>query len=90
MTELLHSVSPADPRDEIGRFPVADAAAVDASVARARRAQPAWRAAGFEERVKVLRRFRDLAAGGVKLATARHDAKGLARNKFTSPGGTPT
>jgi succinylglutamic semialdehyde dehydrogenase len=66
VTELLHSVSPADPRDEIGRFPVADAVAVDAAVARARRAQPAWNAAGFEARAKVLRRFRDLAAEGVE------------------------
>lgn len=66
MTELLRSTSPADPRDEIGHFPVADAAAVDAAVARARRALPAWRAAAFEERAKPLRRFRDLAAEGAE------------------------
>jgi succinylglutamic semialdehyde dehydrogenase len=58
---ILRSFSPADPRDELGVFPVADAAAVDAAVARARRAFPAWRDAGFEARARVLRRFRDLA-----------------------------
>jgi succinylglutamic semialdehyde dehydrogenase len=61
VTDLLRSVSPADPRDELGVFPVADAAAVDAAVARARRAFPAWRDAGFEARARVLRGFRDLA-----------------------------
>jgi succinylglutamic semialdehyde dehydrogenase len=57
----LVSVSPADPNDEIGRFPVATAQCVDAAVARARRAFPSWRDAGFEARAGVLRRFRDLA-----------------------------
>jgi len=59
VTETLASVSPAEPSDRIGRFPVADAAAVDAAVARARRAFPAWRDLGFERRAAVLRRFRD-------------------------------
>lgn len=61
MTELLHSVSPSDPRDRIGSFPVADEAAVDAAVARARRAFPAWRDAGLEARAGVLRRFAEAA-----------------------------
>lgn len=61
MSEILRSVSPSDSSDEIGRFPVADAAAVDAAVVRARRALPGWRDAGFEVRARVLRRFRDLA-----------------------------
>jgi succinylglutamic semialdehyde dehydrogenase len=61
VSEVLRSLSPADPDDEIGRYPVADARAVDAAVARARRAFPAWRDAGFEARARVLRRFRDLA-----------------------------
>jgi succinylglutamic semialdehyde dehydrogenase len=61
VTELLRSVSPADPGDEIGRFPVADAAAVDAAVARARSAFPSWRDAGFEARAARLRRFGELA-----------------------------
>jgi succinylglutamic semialdehyde dehydrogenase len=80
VTELLRSVSPADPRDELGRFPVADAAAVDAAVARARRAFPVWRDAGFEARAGVLRRFRDLAlAGSEELArlVAREMGKAL-------------
>jgi len=61
VSEWLRSVSPSDPEDEIGRFPVADAAAIEAAVARARSALPAWRDAGFEARARVLRRFRDLA-----------------------------
>jgi len=60
--DLLVSTSPADPGDELGRFAVADADAVDAAVARARAASPAWRDAGVEARARVLRRFRDLAA----------------------------
>ena len=66
MSALLRSVSPADPEDEVGRFPVADAAAVDAAVALARRAFPAWRDAGLEARSRVLRRFRDLAREGAE------------------------
>jgi succinylglutamic semialdehyde dehydrogenase len=57
MGDWLESVSPADPRDSIGRFPIADARAVGDAVARARAAQPAWRAAGFDARAAVLRRF---------------------------------
>jgi len=60
--EALQSVSPADPGDVIGTFPLADAAAVDAAVARARRALGRWREAGFDARARVLRGFRDLAA----------------------------
>jgi succinylglutamic semialdehyde dehydrogenase len=57
----LRSVSPADSRDVIGTFPVADATAIDAAVTRAREAFPAWRDAGLEHRAGLLRRFRDLA-----------------------------
>ena len=60
MGETLRSVSPADPRDEVGRFAVADARAVDAAVARARAAFAGWRDAGFEARAAVLRRFATL------------------------------
>jgi succinylglutamic semialdehyde dehydrogenase len=62
VSDFLRSVSPADPNDELGRFPVADSEAVDAAVARARAAFPAWRDAGFEVRAGLLRRFRDFAA----------------------------
>ncbi len=62
MSDLLVSRSPADPKDEVGRFPMADAAAVADAVERARAAFPAWRDAGFEARAAVLRRFRDRAA----------------------------
>jgi succinylglutamic semialdehyde dehydrogenase len=61
VAEILRSVSPADPSDEIGRFPIWDALSIDEAVERARRAFPAWRDAGFEGRAAVLRRFRDLA-----------------------------
>ncbi len=61
MSETLRSVCPADPEDEVGRFPVADAAAVDGAVARARAAFPAWGEAGFQARAAVLRRFADVA-----------------------------
>ncbi len=43
-------------REEIGVVPVAGVAEVRAAVARARAAQPAWAAAGFDERAKVMRR----------------------------------
>ncbi len=59
MSEILTSLSPSDPQDEIGRFPVADAAAVAAAVARARAAFPTWRDAGPDARARVLRRFGD-------------------------------
>ena len=55
----LRSVSPADPGDEIGRFAIASDRDVGDAVARARRAFPAWRDAGFEARAGVIRRFRD-------------------------------
>ena len=61
MAEILRSVSPADPADELGRFPVWDELAIDEAVMRARAAFPAWRDAGFEARAAVLRRFAELA-----------------------------
>lgn len=60
MDELV-SVSPADPHDEVGRFRIGDAGAVDAAVSRARDAFPAWRDAGLEARAKLLLRFAALA-----------------------------
>ena len=60
MPEVIRSVSPADPSDELGRFPIWDELAVDEAVDRARRAFPAWRDAGFEARAAVLRRFAEL------------------------------
>ena len=61
MTERFESRSPADPSDVLGCFPVADEAAVDTAIARARRAFVAWSAAGFEARAALLQRFRDRA-----------------------------
>jgi succinylglutamic semialdehyde dehydrogenase len=61
LPEVVRSVSPADPGDDIGRFPIWDELAIDEAVARARRAFPAWRDAGLAARAAVLRRFRDLA-----------------------------
>jgi succinylglutamic semialdehyde dehydrogenase len=64
VSEWLASVSPADPNDEIGRFPVAGAPEIDAAVERARRAFPAWRDAGLDARAALLRRFRDRVRSG--------------------------
>ena len=77
---VLRSVSPADPEDRVGTFPVADAAAVAAAVAGARAAFQAWRDAGFEARADVLRRFAERAReAGPELAdlVAREVGKAL-------------
>jgi succinylglutamic semialdehyde dehydrogenase len=70
VSEWLASVSPADPADQIGRFAIAGEPEVAAAVARARRAFPAWRDAGFEARARILRRFAEL---------SRESAEELAR-----------
>ena len=62
MSEQLESVSPSDPDDIVGRFPVSDASGVAAAVARAREAFPAWRDAGPAARAAVLERFARLCA----------------------------
>jgi aldehyde dehydrogenase (NAD+) len=51
-----------DPRngETLGRYPVADAAQVDAVVARARAAAPEWAELGFAGRARVLGRWRAL------------------------------
>jgi len=61
VADVLVSRAPANPTDEIGRFAVADAGAVDDAVTRARRAFPKWRDRGLEARIAVLRRFAALA-----------------------------
>lgn len=61
MVEVIRSVSPADPADEVGRFAVWETAALDEAVVRARDAFPGWRDAGLEARAAVLRRFAALA-----------------------------
>ncbi len=60
--ETIRSTSPADPTDEIGVFPVADANAVSRAVGVARDAFPAWRDAGFDARAKIARAFAEIAA----------------------------
>lgn len=52
--------SPADPSDCLGHFEVAEPPQVDAAVARARAAFPAWRDAGFDARASILRRFQQV------------------------------
>src|SRR5688500_9025208 len=51
----LRVSSPAT-KETIGELPVATAADVEAAVARARAAQPAWAAKSFAERAKVMYR----------------------------------
>jgi succinylglutamic semialdehyde dehydrogenase len=84
----LLSLSPADTGDEIGRFDVADEAAVHDAVDRARSAFPAWRDAGFAARAEALRRFRDDTAARTEelaqliareMGKAIWDARGEAR-----------
>ena len=80
MSESLRSVSPADPTDEVGRFAIWDAAAIDEAVSRARAAFPSWRDAGSEARAAVLRRFGALAnerAGELARLIAREVGKAL-------------
>ncbi|MEN8162312.1 MAG: aldehyde dehydrogenase family protein, partial [Myxococcota bacterium] len=80
MKDHIRSVSPADPADELGRFAVWGADAVDEAVGRARKAFPAWRDAGFEARAAVLRRFAKLAserAGDLAQLIAREVGKAL-------------
>jgi succinylglutamic semialdehyde dehydrogenase len=57
VSDFLHSVSPADPSDDLGRFPVWDGDAVGEAIRRAGAAFPAWRDAGFEARAVTIRRF---------------------------------
>ncbi len=64
MSDRLVSVSPADPADEIGRYPLAGEPEIELAVARARRAFAAWRDAGLEARSRVLRRFAELVREG--------------------------
>ncbi|NJC73382.1 aldehyde dehydrogenase family protein [Planosporangium thailandense] len=58
---VLVSTSPAT-GDEVGRFPVASAAEVDAAVARARTASSWWASLGFDGRRERLLRYRSLLA----------------------------
>lgn len=74
-TEMI-STNPADGA-EVGRFPVADAAAVDAAVARAREAGRWWAGLGFRERRHRLLRWRALVADRMTdLAGRLHDETG--------------
>ena len=61
MTDMLISTSPAEPERELGRFAIAERAAVDAAVERARGAFRDWRNGGFDKRAEVLRRYAELA-----------------------------
>lgn len=56
-----HTRDAVDPRSDevIARIPVGDAADVDAAVAAARAAQPAWAALPLEERLRMLEEFID-------------------------------
>jgi len=56
-SEFLISTSPADPRDEIGRFQQAGPDDVSDAIARARGAFPAWRDLGLPARSAILERY---------------------------------
>lgn len=60
MDPILESLSPADPSDVVGRFPIWNEETTQEAVARARDAQPRWRDAGLEARTAVLRRFAEI------------------------------
>jgi len=80
VSDSFHSTNPADPEDVIGEFPVADAAAVAAGVARAREAFPAWRDLGLDGRAAVLRRFQaaaDARKGELARLIARESGKAI-------------
>lgn len=53
-------VSPIDRDWVLGRFPLAQAADVEAAIAAARRAFPPWRATPFAERARLMRRVAEL------------------------------
>ena len=57
LEDPLVSTAPADPNDEIGRFPRATPTAIDAAIDRARTAFPAWRDLGLAGRAAILERF---------------------------------
>src|SRR5262249_5669849 len=61
MAQILESVSPSDPTDVVGRFPIDDAASVAQAVDRARAAFPRWRDFGADARADVLERFARIA-----------------------------
>ena len=80
MTDWLVSTSPANPEDEVGRFPIADDAAVDRALARARDAFPVWRDLGDDERAAIVRRFGEVAdqrKADLALLIAREVGKAL-------------
>ncbi|MEX0735270.1 MAG: aldehyde dehydrogenase family protein [Steroidobacteraceae bacterium] len=52
--------SPIDRKLPLGRFPLANAAEVDAALAAAHRAFPAWRATSMAERVRLMRKVADV------------------------------
>ena len=52
--------SPIDNQLKLGRFPLAQAAEVDAAIAAAHRAFPAWRNTPLAERVRLMRRAADI------------------------------
>jgi acyl-CoA reductase-like NAD-dependent aldehyde dehydrogenase len=66
MEPIMPSLTKKSPTtgEVLGEFPIADAAEVRAAVARARAAQPAWRALGLERRLEVLSRLQGVIRDG--------------------------
>jgi aldehyde dehydrogenase (NAD+) len=61
MTEVV-SVNPARPREQIATFPVSTPSTVDAAVARAARAQPAWAEIPIPARAELIARIGEVLA----------------------------
>ncbi len=59
-TKTEERASPIDRELKLGRFPLADAREVDAALAAAQRAFPAWRRTPLAERVRLMRRAADI------------------------------
>lgn len=80
MPERLVSTSPANCDDEIGRYPIAEAADIDRAVAEAQEAFAAWRDVGAEARARLVSRFAKIVAtrkADLALLIARETGKAL-------------
>ena len=69
--QQVHKFNPADQRQLLGKFAVADAADVDAAIHAARQALPAWKNMPWQERIALMRKVaRVVEARAYELAAA--------------------